>query len=438
MEFNDFHLDPRLLAALEAMGIDAPNPAQCAAIPPALEGRDLVLSAETGSGKTLAYLVPLVQRLLEIPSNGEVCAVILAPTRELVAQIDRQFRALTRGMGLFATRITGGIRRKAQREYLDRRPQLLIATPGRLLELLASGEVSLARAGLVVLDEADRLFELGLREPVEAVLGATPADRQLLMYSATAADSRCEHFSAHWQKAPAFLTIDRPRSLPDTITQQVLHADSREHKLALLTALLKSIKGRKLIFANTREHLRWLAGALKSEGQAVLELHGEMPQSERRRCLREFHAGSRAILLATDVAARGLHIDAVRVVIHWDMPRKGDLYLHRAGRTGRDGRPGEVICLVEAHDLRYLDRIQRYLRQALPVTRIEGLEPRHRLPSLRRKKKRKPAEKRKGKRLKQRLRDRKNKGKPKGPLGRGQKSAQSEESTTTPWKTRAR
>jgi len=418
--FDDFFLRPELLRAIDQLGLEAPNAAQREAIPPALEGRDVLLGAETGSGKTLAFLIPLAQRLLETPPEaGRIGAVVLAPTRELVMQIDKVFRRLAEGSGLSSARVTGGIRHKSQLEWLAKKPELIVATPGRLLELLAAGETDIGAARTLVLDEADRMFELGLREAVEGILSAAPADRQLLLYSATAADSRCGHFAAYWLKDPVILTLDSPRSLPETIEQSVLFADTREHKLALLQHLLRVEKGRKLVFVNTREHLAWLAGALSANGLKVLVLHGELRQPERDLCLREFHAGSRSILLATDVAARGLHIDDVKAIINWDMPRKGDLYVHRAGRTGRDGKPGWVFNLVEAHDLRYLERIQRYLRMRLPVASIDGLEPRHRLPVSRRKKRKTDKEKPKAaSKPKQRLRDRKNKGKPKGPLGR--------------------
>jgi len=438
--FDDFFLRPELLRAIDKMGFDAPNAAQREAIPPALEGRDVMLSAETGGGKTLAFLIPLVQRLLETPpEDGRIGAVVLAPTRELVVQIDKVFRRLAGSTGLSSARVTGGIRHKSQLEWLAKQPELIVATPGRLLELLATGETDIGTVRTVVLDEADRMFELGLREAVEGILSAAPTDRQLLLYSATAADSRCGHFAVYWLKNPVILTLDSPRRLPASIAQSVLFADTREHKLALLEQLLRAEKGRKLVFVNTREHLVWLIGALSANGSKVLVLHGELRQPERDRCLREFHAGSRSILLATDVAARGLHIDDVKAIINWDMPRKGDLYVHRAGRTGRDGKPGRVFNLVEAHDLRYLERIQRYLCDSLPVTTIEGLEPRHRLPVARRKKRKADKEKPKPRsKPKQRLRERKNKGKPKGPLGRksktGEAAVEKVKPSRNPWK----
>ncbi|OGT88661.1 MAG: hypothetical protein A2286_02745 [Gammaproteobacteria bacterium RIFOXYA12_FULL_61_12] len=435
-EFAELDLDPRLLRALGAMGFDAPTEVQRAVIPEALAGRDILAHAPTGTGKTLAYLLPLLHLLLENHGHkGGPHAAVLVPTRELAKQVFKEAIRLAEFTTLRIASIAGGESYQEQLQRLSRAPDLLIATPGRLqawLEddckdaggrarhgALAEGELALFDVGLCVLDEADRMLDLGFGPQILDLLGLMADKRQLLFFSATLEADAINAFALEQLKDPQLVEVGVARSVPAHITQTAYFADSLDHKLALLQAILAE-GGRSIVFTYSRVRAEEVAAWLRERAIACNALHGEMEQRQRNRAVRQFAEGTEPVLVSTDLAARGLHIEEVARVIHFDLPRSAEIYVHRSGRTGRNAA-GESILLVEAHDARLLGRIERYQKQEIARAVRPGLEPRHKEPEFKRKKKpkTKPEAKAPAKREKKRWRDTKNKGKPKGPLGRG-------------------
>ncbi len=437
--FDNLGLDGRLLRALGRLGLATPTEVQEAAIPPGLEGRDLLVSAPTGTGKTLAYLLPVLQRMLETHgAKGGPRGLILAPTRELADQIWRVIRGISDLTSLRFALITGGASYSEQGKRLHHEPDLIVATPGRLLAQLEAGSCDLLGLQVCVVDEADRMLDLGFLPEVGRILSQGAAGRQLLLLSATLEQEPILELARQWLSDPEVVEVGGPRTLAPGVVQRAFLADDADHKLALLRRLLDGLlspgegadagraPGKALVFVVTKLRAEQLAGRLKSRGVACESLHGGLDLQTRLKRVRLLNEGRLRALVATDVAARGLDLDRVTSVVNYDLPRSADVYVHRAGRTARAGEAGEVLSLVEAHDARMLQRIERYLARAVPREVLEGLEPRHREPVFKRKK-------RKGDKLrakaperlpkKDRWRDRKNKGKPKGPLGRRGKLA---------------
>ncbi|MFA5547007.1 MAG: DEAD/DEAH box helicase [Porticoccaceae bacterium] len=363
--FADLNLHERLLKAVDALAFEAPTPVQVAAIPVALAGRDLFAIAKTGSGKTAAFVLPLLARLLA--DEGKPMApraLILSPTRELARQILDDVTALARFTFLKAEIVTGGEDFKVQAARLRRNPDIIVATPGRALEQLGTGNLDLHRAATLVIDEADRMLDMGFSDDVITLARACPASRQTLLYSATPGDARLQQLLGEVLRDPARLVLDDHRADSSTILQQVIPSDDNPHKEAQLKWLLAQGNAAKaMVFTNTRDMADRLQGVLISSGLRVFVLHGDKDQKRRKEAIARFRESKAAVLVTTDVAARGLDIEALDLVINFDMPRSGDNYLHRVGRTGRAGAPGHAISLVAAHEWNLMVSIERYLRR---------------------------------------------------------------------------
>lgn len=362
--FNQFDLHPRLLKALDAQLLKTPTDVQQAALPAALEGRDLYLLARTGTGKTLAYLLPLLQRLLE--DNAKPMSprgLILVPTRELARQILAEVEKLARFTFLRADIVTGGEGFKEQAARLRKNPDIVVATTGRALEQMQAGNLELDLVQLVVLDEADRMLDMGFSEDVATLMAACPAERQTLLLSATSGHAGMKTLAARVLREPEWLELDQVRGAVTQIQQQVIPADDNTHKEALLKWLLQQEgEGKSIVFTNTRVMADRLNGVLRAADLRVYVLHGEKTQEERKLAVERFRQGGNGILVATDVAARGLDIEQLDRVINFDMPRSGDDYLHRIGRTGRAEQGGLAISLVAPHEWNLMSSIERYLR----------------------------------------------------------------------------
>ncbi len=416
--FDELELNTRLLRALGNNHYQAPTEVQQEVIPLALEGRDLLVQSPTGSGKTLAYLLPLFHLLLEHHGRkGGPHALVLVPTRELARQVFKEAIRFAEFTSLRVISIAGG---ESYAEQLQRfhqhLPDLLIATPGRLQRALGDGTLALFDVELCVLDEADRMLDMGFSAEIRQILSLLPEQRQLLLFSATLEEGDLGVFADAELRDPQLLSLGSARSLPSHIEQRAYLADSLEHKLELLLDLLGE-GGHSLVFTYSRDRCEQIAGQLAGRGIECHALHGEMAQKQRNRILHRFSSHEVTVLVTTDLAARGLHIEEVSQVIHFDLPRSAELYVHRSGRTGRAGEGGASVLLVEAHDARLLGRIERYQQQQIPRSVRPGLEPKHKEPEFKRKKKkRKPAKPlAEKKRPKLRWRDTKNKGKPKRP-----------------------
>lgn len=373
--FGSFVLHERLHKALEALSFQQPTDVQQATMTPALEGQDLYVIARTGSGKTAAYLLPLLQRLLL--DERRVLAprvLILAPTRELAAQIVADATALARFTFLRSELVCGGEDFKVQAARLRKNPDLIVATPGRAVEQLTAGNLDLSEVMALVYDEADRMLDMGFSEDVEKLAAACPPGRQTLMFSATSGHAGLQRVARALMREPQWLALSDVREDTPQIRQQVIAADDRGHKERLLKWLLEhDCQGKAMVFTNTREAAERLGGVLRAAGLRAYTLHGERDQKERKAVMAHFRDGGKAVLVATDVAARGLDIEAVDMVVNFDMPRSGDDYLHRVGRTGRAGAEGLAVSLLLSTEWGLMSSIERYLRRQFERRLIKEL-----------------------------------------------------------------
>ncbi len=373
--FSQFSFHKHLVSALEDLKFEQPTPVQEAVIPLALEQADLRITAETGSGKTAAYLLPTVQQLLSRRFSGTGArALILVPTRELAAQVYAACRELTLHTNLRQAVITGGDNFGTQMKLLGLQPELVIATPGRLLKLLEQGSADFSHLEVLVLDEADRMLDMGFSEEVMAIVAQCNSNRQTMLLSATLGDKGLHGLAQAVLTEPEVVTLSSVQQKHSAIRHQVVLADSVEHKLQLLAWLLEHEEyGRAIVFANSREQVNKVGGYLVANERRVGVLHGDKDQAQRKRVMSLLHAKAFDVMVATDVAARGLDVDDVDLVINFDMPRRGDGYVHRSGRTGRAGHEGVAISLVSAMEWNLMASIERYLQQRFERRSIKEL-----------------------------------------------------------------
>jgi ATP-dependent RNA helicase SrmB len=376
--FEQFDLDSELLGGIENAGFTKPTSIQTLVLPQAMAGKDILASAPTGTGKTAAFLLPAAQHLLDYPRTkpGFPRVLVLTPTRELAIQIHQQSELLTSLTKIKTAVITGGVNYGSHKEILTETTDMLIATPGRLLEYIENEQFDAREIEILVLDEADRMLDMGFTETINRIVGEARWRKQTLLFSATLEGAGVLRFSKQLLNEPVFLESNPSRKEKAKIHQWLHLADSKEHKVALLLNLLKQqeIK-RAVVFANKRETVQYLSGKLYSDDIPCAWLEGKMPQDKRNKAVSRLKDAKVNVMLATDVAARGLDIDDITHVINFDMPRKADIYLHRIGRTGRAGNKGTAISLVEAHDMAVIGKIERYMDERLSRRVIEELRP---------------------------------------------------------------
>ncbi len=374
--FAEFALHERLLKALAELGFTEPTPVQAAAIPLALEGHDLRATAQTGSGKTAAFLLPLLHRLLgEEKPRGDVRSLILLPTRELAQQTLKEFERFAQFTFLKAGLITGGEDFKVQAAMLRKIPDVLIGTPGRLMEHLDAGNLILRDVQVLVLDEADRMLDMGFAEDVTRLAGECANRRNTWLFSATTGGGALREMTGQLLKSPKHLMLNQVAELNENVRQQIITADDPAHKEKLIHWLLANETYQKaIIFTNTRAQADRLYGHLVAAEVKVFVLHGDKDQKERKLAIERLKQGGVKVLVATDVAARGLDIDGLDLVINFDMPRSGDEYVHRIGRTGRAGGDGLAISLICHTDWNLMSSIERYLKQRFERRVIKGLK----------------------------------------------------------------
>ncbi|ESE41819.1 ATP-dependent RNA helicase SrmB [Shewanella decolorationis] len=380
MQFEDFQLDPSLLESLKAMGHLSPTTIQQETLPHALEQRDILARAPTGTGKTASFLLPALQHLIDFPRrySGHARILILTPTRELASQIHRYACHLATGQGLNIAIITGGVPYGPQEEALKDNIDILVATPGRLMEYLDKGKFSAESVDILIIDEADRMLDMGFSAVVKAIALEAQGRKQNMLFSATLEGSGVIRFAREVLNDPIEIDVDAPRKEKAKIHQWIHLADDKEHKFALLCHLLKQEEvKRAIVFVKTRDVVSSLEGQLLKAGIPCAFMRGDMEQKKRFQALSRFTKGEVNVLLATDVAARGIDIDDITHVINFDMPRSADSYIHRIGRTGRAGAKGTAISLAEAHDMRIVGKIERYIEQPLKRRIIEELRPKH-------------------------------------------------------------
>ncbi len=358
--FGDLGIGDNMTRQLAAMGAELPFPIQVATIPDVLAGRDVLGRGKTGSGKTIAFGAPLVERLMA--NNGgknrqpgrKPRALILAPTRELAMQIDRTVQPIARSVGLFTTTIVGGVPQYKQVSTLQRGVDIVIATPGRVEDLIEQGRLDLSEVFVTVIDEADHMCDLGFLEPVERILGETKPGGQKLLFSATL-DRAVAKLVKEFLVDPAVHEVAGEDQASSTIDHRVLIIEQRDKRRII--EQLASGDGKTLIFARTRAFAEELADQLEDAGVPATSLHGDLNQSRRTRNLQLLTSGRVNVLVATDVAARGIHVDDISLVIQADAPDEYKTYLHRSGRTGRAGKVGTVVTLISKSRKRRMDEL---------------------------------------------------------------------------------
>jgi ATP-dependent RNA helicase RhlE len=375
-QFTDLQISGNLHAALgenlKRHNFVTPTPVQAGAIPPALEGRDVVATAQTGTGKTLAFALPIVQKLIDAKVKGPVRAVVLSPTRELAMQIEETFQRLTPGTPVRTAIVVGGMSEFKQLQTLRRGAQVIIATPGRLEDFLRRRLVKLDQVETVVLDEADRMLDMGFLPAIKDILSATPAARQTLLFSATIEPS-VAHLIADYVSDPVRIAIGsttKPAEQVDLHRYEI----SGSEKLPLLHNLLSSSEGSFLVFVRTKHGADRLADQLKDTGIDATRIHGNRTQAQRNQALEGFKRGTYRVMVATDVAARGIHVDGISHVVNFDLPQAPEDFIHRIGRTGRAGARGIATTFSTKNERNEIRRIERTLSLKIEVREVPKLK----------------------------------------------------------------
>ena len=378
MSFADLGINPIVLKCLETTGYNEPTEVQKQAVPAALEGHDLLVSSHTGSGKTAAFLLPSLHKLAEpsqLPGNGPRL-LVLCPTRELAQQVQKQ--AMIYGAGMRKLRtvcLVGGAPFGPQFQAMRVNPEVMIATPGRLIDHMERGRIDFSRLEVLVLDEADRMLDMGFIEDIEHIVSRTPASRQTLLFSATL-DGMVGKLAMNMTRSPKRIEVATKEEHKANIDQRLLFTDDVGHKHRLLDVLLRDVElTQAVIFTATKKSAEDLSETLLGQGYSAAALHGDMPQHKRTRTLQRLRDGQTRVLVATDVAARGIDVAGISHVINFDAPRQAEDYVHRIGRTGRAGRTGIAVTFVHGRERGLIRDIERFTGQAVRVDVIAGLEP---------------------------------------------------------------
>ena len=367
MEFKEFDLGPEILSAVADMGYVEPTPIQQQAIPPVSEGRDLLGCAQTGTGKTAAFALPILQRLWREQAGGHpLKALILTPTRELALQIYENFCAYGKNLPLRSCVVFGGVSQNPQTEQLKKGVDVLIATPGRLLDLMGQGFISLGQVEVFVLDEADRMLDMGFIPDVRRITGKLPARRQTLLFSATM-PSEIARLAQRLLRDPVEINVS-PVSRPVELIQQRVYLVDKENKAKLLTHLIKTTPiPQALVFTRTKHGADRVTRYLNREGITAQSIHGDKSQNNRQRALQNFKDWKIQVLVATDIAARGIDIVEMPCVVNYDMPTEPETYVHRIGRTGRAGQSGVAISFCDEEEKAILRDVEMVIDKLLDI-----------------------------------------------------------------------
>lgn len=374
MSFASFGLAPELLRALDEQGYQEPTPIQREAIPVGLAGRDVVGSAQTGTGKTAAFLLPILQRLKD-GERGRLRALVLVPTRELAEQVLQSAWSYGKHSGLNSLAIYGGVSLAQQTRALEKCVDIVVATPGRLLDHMGRGHIDCSNLEVLVLDEADRMLDMGFSRDVNRILAVLPAERQTLLFSATISD-QVDRLARRALKDHAAVEIGRRATAAQGV-EHILVAVDKTDKRHALARLLEELpeRGRALVFTRTKHGADRLTHQLRSDGMHVAALHGGKAQNLRNKTLEGFREGSIRILVATDVAARGIHIDNIVMVVNYDVPADPEIYVHRVGRTARAGAQGVALTLMSPDEWLLMYDVEKLMGRTLPREVLPGFEP---------------------------------------------------------------
>lgn len=382
MSFSDLALRDEILRAVTEQGYTEPSPIQAKAIPVVLSGDDLMAAAQTGTGKTAGFTLPILQRLSDgkPASANQVRALVLTPTRELAAQVFDNVGQYSRYLKLRSNVVFGGVKINPQMMKLRKGSDILVATPGRLLDLFGQNAVKFQQLEVLVLDEADRMLDMGFIHDIKKILNILPAKRQTLMFSATFSDD-IRNLAKQFLHAPKEVSVSPKNSTANTV-KQVLHPVDKAKKSALLKHLIKDGNWTQvLVFVRTKHGANKLTKQLDSAGISAAAIHGNKSQGARTKALAQFKKLDIQVLVATDIAARGLDIDQLPHVINYDLPNVPEDYVHRIGRTGRAGASGEAVSLVCADEIKQLNDIERLIGRHIERDYIGGYEPVHEVPA---------------------------------------------------------
>lgn len=378
--FDELNLHPQIMKAIAELGYITPTEIQLKAIPQIASGVDIRAAAQTGTGKTAAFLLPALHRLVANPVKGGQGprVLVLAPTRELATQIANQAKQYSKHLDRVKTVcIGGGVPYQEQMRQLSRPYEILIATPGRLQDLVDKGKIQFSRLEMLVLDEADRMLDMGFIDAVEQIVALTPKSRQTLLFSATLQGSVLR-LSEKLLNKPTDVIVSTVRTKNENIKQSLFYVDDVQHKNRLLDHILREENSMDcaIIFTSTKRYADQLVDDLHEQGHDAAALHGDMSQRQRTRTMMQLRNGKIKILVATDVAARGIDLQSITHVINFDLPRNVEDYVHRIGRTGRAGAKGVALSFAERRDTLVVKRIEEFTGHAMNVAEIAGLEPR--------------------------------------------------------------
>src|SRR3989338_7059014 len=372
--FNGLGIAPKILDILTALKFTVPTPIQYKAIPSAIEGKDVVGVAQTGTGKTLAFGIPMLQRLV----GGDGKGLILLPTRELAVQVEETLSKIGRPLGLRTAVFMGGSAMGPQMAALRRDPHVISATPGRLIDHLEQKNLKLDHVEILVLDEADRMLDMGFWPQIKRIITVVPKERQTMLFSATLSREIMELATGH-MKLPTRIEVAPSGTTSDKVSQEFFIV-RKDEKLRLLEKILGDYRGSTLVFSRTKHGARKIMSAVRGMGHKAAEIHGNRSLSQRRDALEGFKEGRYRVLVATDIASRGIDVKGIELVINYDLPTESADYVHRIGRTARAGAEGHAISFAEPTQRREMRDIEHLIRKTLPISTLPSLPPARALP----------------------------------------------------------
>jgi ATP-dependent RNA helicase RhlE len=367
--FSGLSIAPKLLDVIDKLKFKEPTPIQSQSIPIGIEGKDIIAIAQTGTGKTLAFGIPITQRLAQLKG----ISLILVPTRELALQVDQALHPFSQAMGHKSAVLIGGASMHNQISALSKKPRIIIATPGRLIDHLEQRTVSLSDTCILVLDEADRMLDMGFAPQINRILQVVPRKRQTMLFSATMPTGIVQIARSHME-LPINVEIAPSGTIVDNVTQEVFFV-AKEQKIRLLELFLGQIPGPVLVFTRTKHGARKLTRQVKAIGHKAAEIHSDRSLAQRREALDGFKSGRHRVLVATDIAARGIDVTGIELVVNYDLPSNSEDYVHRIGRTARAGRPGRAISFATFDQRGDIWSIEKLMRTALPVSKLPTLPP---------------------------------------------------------------
>jgi len=369
--FNGLGISPNFLSALQKLNFTTPTPIQYRAIPSAIEGKDIVGIAQTGTGKTLAFGIPMIQRIIAL--EGKNRGLILLPTRELAIQVNNTLQKITRGFGVRTAVLIGGESMYHQIRAIKNNPHVIIGTPGRINDHLKQRTINFNTISILVLDEADKMFDMGFADQIKQILAVTPKERQTMLFSATMPDTILK-IANQYMKLPLRIEIAKSGTTAEKVEHE-LFVVQKDQKMTLLQKLLIEYKGSVLIFSRTKYGVKKICSNLRGMNFSAEEIHSNRSLTQRKKALDGFRSGRYRVLVATDIASRGIDVKGIELVLNYDLPESAEDYVHRIGRTGRAGLAGKAISFVAPDQKNKIREIEYLIRTSIPISKAQGIVP---------------------------------------------------------------